>query len=252
MKNSVLILPFIMIVFFSCKKDTTTPDPNPNPNSKSKIKTYTEDITTIGNHFAVTFNLNYDANDRLTSIVSTSNPGDKFLIQYTSTNTFTLDIFNSNELEIHELFFLNSSSLVDSSFQYNSSNDTTTEKYLYNASKQLIIKKEFDYSKSTGSQLWNTHNYTYDGSGNMTSDIDDFSQSTYDYTNLVADIPLFFFDGTYSGKSINLVKTSTYSSGGATEVTNHTYTFDSQNRLITERAVNATTGDIVVKTYTYY
>jgi hypothetical protein len=40
-------------------------------------------------------------------------------------------------------------------------------------------------------------------------------------------------------------------SGGSTVILNHTYTFDGSNRLSTEK-ITDDTGDIVIKTYTYY
>ena len=49
----------------------------------------------------------------------------------------------------------------------------------------------------------------------------------------------------------NLVKTTIINSGGITNTLSHTYTFDTSNRLSTEK-ITADTGEVVIKTYTYY
>ncbi|HEX8334608.1 MAG TPA: hypothetical protein VF622_18430 [Segetibacter sp.] len=251
------IIPFfaslLVIAFFSsCQKqvdwnDITTPVA---PTPASKIKTYTEDVNiTGGSRVVTTFNLEYDASNRLVSMTSASNPGDKFLFQYSS-NSFTTDIYNSNSLTIHQVSFLNSFSLVDSTFQYNDTQDTMTEKYLYNSAKQLVKLKEYDYKKSTGAVLYNTHDYLYDNIGNQISDKDSFSVTTYEYTNLKYD---FALGPDHFYKAKNLVKTTQYTSGGSTGTLNHTYTFDSNNRLSTETITGSSNGTsyVVIRTYTY-
>ncbi|MGZ8525926.1 MAG: hypothetical protein ACXWV1_15950, partial [Chitinophagaceae bacterium] len=130
MKKS--ILPFLailsIILFSSCQKDV-----GGGPLTVSdKVKTYTEDVTSasMGNS-KTTFNLSYDASNRITSLISASNPGDKFVFTYNSASGYSMEIFGSNIPVIHEDFFLNSNSLPDSTFQYNNTGDTSTEKYLY-------------------------------------------------------------------------------------------------------------------------
>jgi hypothetical protein len=239
-------------LFSSCQKsvewdDITTPV---TPTPSSKIKTYTEDVNiTGGSRVVVTFNLEYDASNRLISMTSTSNPGDKFLYNY-SANSFTADIYNSNVLEIHQVSYLNSFSLVDSTFQYNNTQDTMTEKYLYNSAKQLVKLKSYDYKKSTGAVLYNTHDYLYDNNGNQISDKDMFSVTTYEYTDLKYAYTLGP-DHLYKAK--NLVKTTKYTSGGSTETLNHAYTFDSINRLSTETITGSENGAsyVITRTFTY-
>jgi hypothetical protein len=244
-----LILPLFALVFFSCKKDNGTT----TPLTSVKVKTYTEDNTFGGTHTVVTFNINYDSSDKIISMISASDTGYKFVYQYNSTTSFTMDIFYSNVLVNHDIFFINSSSFVDSSVQYYNTIDTSTEKYLYNASNQLVRQKEYDYTTATGSVLWNTHNFTYDSNGNVISDADDHSVITFEYTAVVGSLSIDPLYVLYYTKSHNLVQTSTYTSDdGTTEIGNYTYTFDSQNRLSTEKAVTVGTGDVLIITYTYY
>jgi hypothetical protein len=162
--------------------------------------------------------------------------------------SYTGDIYNSNAISIHEVFFLNSNSFVDSTFQYNDTNDSTTEKYIYNSSKQLATLKEYDYSIVTGAQLSNTTTYTYDSNGNQITATDNFSVTTYEYTTLVNNLVV---GAPYFPVNKNLVKTTTNTSGGTTVILNHTYTFDGSNRLSTEK-ITDDAGDIVIKTYTYF
>ena len=159
-----------------------------------------------------------------------------------------MDLYNSNVLSVHELFFINNLSFVDSTFQYDNTHDSTTEKYFYNSGKQLVTLKEYDYSKITGAQLTNTHNYTYDNTGNVILEADNFSTTSYTYyTDLKNTLSL---GQTYFPQTVNLAKTSTYTSGSITITTNMTYTFDSSNRLSSEKDV-LSTGDVYIKTYTY-
>ncbi len=151
-------------------------------------------------------------------------------------------------LSIHEVFFLNSNSLVDSTFQYNDTFDSTTEKYIYNNAKQLVTLKEYDYSLLTGGVLSNTTNYKYDGNGNQISAMDDYSATYYDYTALANTLVI---GAPYFPTNKNLVKTSTYSFGVTTIILNHTYTFDGNNRLSSEKITDGAAYTLI-KTYTYY
>jgi YD repeat-containing protein len=248
-----ITLPFAVIaciiLFSSCQKDTGG-DP---PTSTDKVKSYTEDITSgsIGNS-VTTYNLAYDASNRIISIISASNPGDKFLFTYNSATTFSMDIYNSNTRVIHEDFFLNSNSYPDSTFQYNNTGDTATEKSVYNGNNQVIKLYEYDYSKITGSDLWNTTTYTYDAGGNLVKAEDtDANINTYEYyPDLVYISPVT--EPYAHPKKHNLLKKNTLSSNGfILGSATFTYTFDSNNRISTEKAV-VSDGSIILKTYTYF
>lgn len=247
-RTQILISLFISIVFISCQKEVKDILPATTV-STSKVKTYTEDVTSPGGHSVITFNLAYDANDRPVSMISATSAGDKFLYQY-ATGSYTMDLFNSNVLSIHEIFYTNSNSLVDSTLQYNDTHDTTTEKYLYNNAGQLIAVKHYDYSRATGSVLFNTDNYTYDSNGNVAKFTDNNGITSFGYyTNLVNNLS---FGPPYFPLSKNLVKTTIFNSGGTPITLNHTYTFfDTNNRITTEKVIYDS-GEIVIKTYTYY
>jgi hypothetical protein len=244
--NKGLFVFFIAAVFTSCQKEPTPATSGIPPSAK--VKTYTEDVTSPGGNSVITFNVTYDSNDRLISMVSAASAGDRFEFQY-SNNGLIFELYNSNVLSIHEVLFLNSSSLLDSTFQYNDTNDSTTEKYFYNNAMQLTTRKEYEYSLVTGSVLFNTDNYFYDADGNVIKATDDNSITTYDYypdlpDNLVL-VP------SHLPRNKNLVKTTTSDSGGYVTTLSHSYTFDSNNRLLTETII-ADTGEKVIKTYTYY
>jgi hypothetical protein len=246
--KKTLLLSALSVIFFqiSCKKDNNSTGQN-----NSLPKTYTEDIrsSVIGNS-VTTYNLVYDANNRQISMTSTPAPPVlKFVYAYVTDKTFTLDMYTYGTLSIHENFWINTASLIDSTFQYNDTQDTSTEKYIYDTNKQLIQKKEYDYSSSVSS-LYNTTSYTYDNLGNPITETDDQGKSiTNDY---YTDLPNTLTMGMlYTPQSKNLVKTSTLNSGGSTETATHFYTFDSSKRLIKDSV--ATTGSdlIAIKSYTY-
>lgn len=243
-----ILLPCLFIfVITSCQKQIDNPDPNPTvPPAIDRVKTYTEDYTASSGHYVNTYNLSYDANGRITSLVSSTSPGDKFVYTY-STGSFTLDLYNSNLLSIHELLFLNGNAFIDSTIADNGPGDSTSEKYQYNAAKQLI--KLTLYSILGGVRtVEDVSNYSYDNSGNLIRDVSQYSVTTYDYyPNLMN--PVLFLHPFLPGPKL-LIKTTTNTNGGTVVVLNHSYTFDSNNRLSTEKVV-ADNGEILIRTYTY-
>lgn len=252
--QQIFVAAVVILILSSCQKEATndidTSTQNPSTNL-TKVKTYTEDATSNGGHYVETFNLTYDGNNRLLSLISTSNPGNKLVYQYNADNTYTMDIYEGGVLSIHELFFVNNLPFVDSTLQFDAPRkDTTTEKYIYNSNKQLVTLKEYDYSKATGSTLLNQVNYQYDNAGNQVKELHKTATITYDYypdrlNNLF--VGLIYFQ-----QSKNLLKTTTYIVPGAlNEVINHTYTFDSSDRVTSEKAVDSN-GDVSIKSYTYY
>ena len=191
-----------IIIFSSCQKDKQ-PDANTNLN---KVKTYTENITSPGNGtIAAIFNIGYDGNNRITSVTQTDAPGNKFLFTYTSGTKYSMDLYESGSISVHEDFFLNSNSLPDSTFQYNDTQDSTTEKYLYNSNGQLVTLKEYDYSKSYGSTINNITSYTYDSNGNVVKTTDTNNQvETFEYyPDLVYAMP-------FTNPALNRTSTKTF------------------------------------------
>ena len=240
-----------VVALSSCQKE---PSNNTPPATSLKVKTYTEDVksSVLGN-FAATYNLSYDGNDRLTTMVDAADPGDKFVFAYPSSSTFTMDLFNNNVFDLHVDYFLNSHSLIDSSFQYNNTNDTSTEKYVYNPAKQLIKLYEYDYYSTTGPSLWNITNYTYDGVGNMvkSEDTDDYVY-TYEYDNTKVYLMPQVSPFTGTSQKAGLIKKMTLTeSSTVTATITYTYTFDSKDRVSTIRH-DYVGGDVVIFKYTYF
>jgi hypothetical protein len=244
---------FAFLFFSSCQKPFIDPNPAPqNPAISFLPKTYTEDYTSdVSGHVVITFNLSYDGNNRLVSMVSSTSSGDKFLFQYTPTAIIT-DIYNSNQLSIHEVGYLNASSYIDSTFQYNDTQDTSSERYLYNAGNQLVQINEYVYSGALCILPDGILKYTYDAGGNLVQETEEFNgviyQSlTYEYTSLLNTLAVSL---DYLPRNKYLKKTTHFDLNGTTGTLNHTYTFDSNNRLTGETIV-ANTGEVAIKTYTY-
>ncbi len=218
-------------------------------NVSNLVKTYTETVTTSALNYSENFTLVYDASNRVTSLVSNSIPGNKFLYQYGSDNTYTMDIYVGNALSIHEKFFLTSFALVDSSIQSNDTGDTTTEKYTYNPAHQLVKLETFSYTVAGGAVLQSTTTYTYDASGNTSIETSGSTVTTYTYYPTLANtlnLGQFYFY-----QNLNLTKTTTITSGSTSQSLDHTYTFDNLGRQVTEKITDAD-GNIVIRSYTYY
>lgn len=240
-----------ILALSSCQKESSN---DPLPGASLKLKAYTEDIRSgvLGNS-VTTYNLNYDGNDRMTSMVSASNPGNKFVFAYPSSSKYTMDLFVDNVFELHADYLLNSHSMFDSSFQYNNTGDTITEKYIYNPAQQLTKLYEYDYYQVTGSSLWNTTTYTYDGAGNLvrSEDTDDYVYTSEYYTDKVYLMPQLM-PVFVPGQKVNLIKKLTLTISGTVDASAaYTYTFDSKDRVSTETQ-EYSDGDVVIKTFTYF
>jgi hypothetical protein len=250
----VVALSISLLSITSCQKEVagdiintgdTTGIPVPNQNNPTfRVKTYTEDVTTPNGHIVVSFNLTYDSQGRVTSMTTPSG-ADRFVYQYNTNNSYTLDLFVSNALSIHGIFYINSIGLVDSSLQYNDTKDTSSEKYLYDANKRLLQLRQYDISNSN-SILFNTSRYEYDAKGNVVKETDNTSQTTYEYNNLPNSLDM---GDKYFTKNTNLTKKTTYS-GSFNGTSDHTYTFDSLNRVTSEKIVTSN-GEVASRIYTY-
>jgi hypothetical protein len=246
MKKSIFFFTTISsLLLFSCKKENPA---TPNTNV-DKVKTYTETLKTSSGTISATYYLEYDLKNRITSVVFASNPSDKFVFTYNSDSQFSMDLFSGSG-NIHEDIFLNNSQL-DSTYQYNDTQDTTTEKYVYSGNNQLVKLSEYGYYNGHPI-LSNTTTYTYDGNGNVMKTMDtDNNVETFDYyPDLVYTMPIT--SPVIPSRKTNLVKTHTVTSNGylVASVTS-TYTFDDKNRISTITDT-ASDGSVGTKTFTYF
>lgn len=243
MKNITLLTGTVLIIcIFSCKKSNDA-----NTSSGSLPKTYTEDLRSSVLNTVVTYNLTYDSKDRLTSMTAIPEPAVvKFVYQYPDDHTILMDLYNTNQLSIHEKFWLNSFSLVDSTFQYDDTQDTTTEKYFYDPNHLVTTTNEYDYSGGV-STLSDQTTYTYDNNGNTLTQSSNAGTNSFTY---YTDLPYNLSVGlNFVAGPKYFIKTTSNNASGA--VATHYYKFDGSNRVIQDSAYVSVADAIVVKTYTY-
>lgn len=238
-----------MLVFSACQKQISDFDSSSPSEESLQPKTYTEDLTSGTEHEARTFNLSYDTQGRLISMVDASSSGDKFIYSYKAQNLFQLTIYIANEVTLHEDFYLKNASLIDSTFQINDTQDTTTEKYIYNTANQLIEERNYFYSEATGAVLNNKITFQYAADGTVTKQTDDDTVTTFEYYDDLPYTPVNL--SPYTFQSPKLIKTATLVSDGEKMVQQHTYTFDDQKRITTETVTIADEDITVVRSYTY-
>lgn len=245
-----IITAVIMLATTSCQKSYTgQTDPS------TKIKTYIEDASRTPYNSIDTFNISYDASDRIISMVSTAGNGG-FYYSYTPT-TYTLDIKQGTNLVIREVSYINSNQLVDSTFQYNDTNDSSTSKLVYNAGKQLIQQMYYDYTTAGGAMLTGKETYTYDASGNIITQTDTNASGavtetkTFTYSSFTAGISLFMLYRPAMAKNLPLTITTKSPGGNIISIETRAYTFDSNNRVVTQTDSD-NFGNVVVKTFLYY
>jgi hypothetical protein len=239
---------FALAVFIlvSCKKNSGT---NAAGNS-NKLKTYIETDQIGGTTQSDTFAVTYDNDNRLTSLVS---PNLKDIYNYQS-NSYTLDLYVNSVVNVHENFYLNGSSLVDSTMQYNNTNDTTTEGYTYNGAI-LTTLISYNYINNIAS-IDSRDDYTYDNSGNMLKDVqsDGYGDVSLVYTYTYTTNPITArINPTYyplQAKYLPATLTLTDGSGNPQGIITYTYVFDSSNRL-TKETDTGNNGDVSTKTYIY-
>ena len=233
----------------SCKKNSGTSSSS-NPN---RVKTYIETLTGTGVNETDTFNLSYNNSGRLVSMASKIQ---QFNYAYNGNTSYTLDLFELGQLSIHEIYYINSALHVDSTFQYDDTQDTTTEKYIYNGS-QLMTLMTYDYSNKVSS-LSTRDTYTYDNNGNGIKDVNDDGYgnintiTTFTYTNTPFQVTI---NPTYfpaAPKNLPATQTVTDGSGNVQANVTYTYVFDGAGRVIKQTETDNVSGYVGVKTYTYY
>jgi len=246
MKTSFCYLYIFLLIVISaaCKKESA------GNNAPQKLKSYTEEITVLGGgHTVETFNISYDAQDRITSVVSTTKPGHRLVYQYSNENQFTFDKYEDNKVTLHNTYYINGSlSLIDSTYQYNIQRDTSSVKYMYDSDKKLVKQKQYILSYLVPPVLYNTVTFQYDLKGTLTKESDNYHETTYGYdehiNNTVQTEPFYF-------PFKQQLPTHTFTIRfGTTITTEHIYAFDSNNRVIKETA-KSNDGKVAITTYTY-
>jgi hypothetical protein len=241
-----LIIPALFILFFaSCKKDKPAEIVH-----SDKVKSYTETLNLSSGTTTETYNFEYDHQDRIATITTSSNPVKKFVYTYDGSGNFSLDSYSGNTLFVHENFFVKDS-LVDSTYQYDNTLDTIAEKYVYNSTNLLSVLNEYAYYYGLP-VLSRITVYNYDDNGNLIKTVNTNNKvEIFDYyTDLVYALPVL--SPKTKKRKGNLIKTYTLQENGYTiGTTTSAYTFDDYNRItsITETASN---GDVGTKTFTYF
>ncbi len=252
------------LLFCSCQKDIPDyvngeGDSTSNNSNPALVKYYTEDlyaISTPNQQVKDSFGLTYDNKGRLLSMNELdSTDGLQFVYQYNNSNSFTLDQYEGGALQLHEIFYLNNSSFLDSTLQHDTEGDTTTEKYIYNASKQLIRLNRYDYSTLDGSSLNEFDTYAYDAYNNVIREVNYDLSAANDSTVITSTYPNLINSNLNVGLNIQLPQkylpdVVTQISNAATVSVTHAYTFDNKKRLTTDNAT-LSNGYIAIKRYYY-
>lgn len=233
---------------FSCKKSSNSNSTN-NPN---KLKLYIEDLSQTPANEIDTFTVTYDADNRITALTSLK---EKFVYTYSS-SSFTLDLYDFNALSIHEILFLNNQSYIDSTFQYDNTNDTTTEKYIYTGSL-LTSLTTYDYTTLGGAQFDTQDEYQYDNNGNVTTDTqtDQYADVTITTATYGSQLLNFSINPSYyplHSKNVPITQTVTDGLGDTEAAITYTYTFDSKGRVTKQTATDSVSGYILSKIFVYY
>ena len=250
-----LIILFLCL-FCSCQKEIEnyagSTDSTSTSNNSFLVTTYSEDLYALDapdQHVKDSFKLSYDNKDRQTSLASfNSANGLKLLSSYPANNQIVADLYEGNALSTHEIIYLNSFGYLDSTYQYSTDGDTSSEKYLYNVSRQLVQLNSYDYSRQSGFTLSSVTTYEYNSDGDKVKETEDGDVTTYGYASHT--INNLNTGMNYINASKHLPDTETHNTGGSAETVTHTYTFDNQNRLTMDKAT-LSSGYVAIKRYTY-
>jgi YD repeat-containing protein len=245
LKVSALSLVVVLVLNTSCKKDKAA-----GISGRQKLKSYTEDITGVGiGHKVEIFNVNYDAQDRITSIISTTKPGHRLEYNYLNNDKFTFEQIEDNKVTLHCDYFINGEiGKVDSLYRTDIRKDTTSFKYFYNSENKILKQKEYLINYLLPPVWSNTIDYIYDGKGTLTKKQESFSDISYQYDAVYKNTTLI--EPGYIPTQ-ELLPTHIYNTRfGRTTTTEYSYTYDDKGRLTSEKAA-ASDGGVTIRTYTY-
>jgi hypothetical protein len=244
-KVSALSLVISLFVLNSaCKKESA------GVSGVQKLKTYTEDITAVGiGHVVEKFDVSYDGQGRVTSVISVNKPGHRYVYKYLNNDAFTFEHIEDNKVMLHCDYFINGEvGKVDSVYQYNIRKDTLAFKYFYDSDNRIVKQKEYMHSYLMPPFVYNTISYIYDIKGTLTKRTESAAEISYrydaDFKNTARIEPDYI-------PAQEKLPTHTYSIRfNATTTIEHSYTFDDKKRLTSEKAVSSD-GRITVKSYSY-
>jgi hypothetical protein len=247
----------IQLLLVSCQKQLDIEIPTGGGGGgviTSKIKTYIESI----NGVADTFNVVYDASDRISSITHLPPGIGKFAYEYNGTTSINFKIYDgigNTNVSIHESYYLNSNQKVDSSFQYNDTQDTSSAKFIYNQANLLTEARYYENDAAGKSILITVENYTYDAIGNRLTTVirsagnNIISTTTYTYNNILNNTWLVPANLPPSNKNLPLTQVETNALNVETSRLTYEYTFDAQSRVI---AIKLSSSGIIVWKYFSY
>lgn len=236
-----------LCLFASCKKSSNSN----GSGTANKFKSYVEVVHAGGIDQTDSFNLTYDNNARLTTLASATQ---KFVYGYNGSTSITMDYYENGQLSIHEVGYLKNG-ILDSTFQYNDSQDTTTEGYVYSGNN-LTRKTTYEYVNGYHIADF-VDTYTYDVSGILLRDVQNTGgapTTTTVYTYSGSPYPYQMTTSPFA--VVNQLKylpaTQTIYDGGGnvTATVTYTYVLDSTGR-VTQETDTQDNGDYVIKRYHY-
>ena len=244
----ILIVTLIACTFAACKKNS---DKTPN-GASNKVKLYIQDARNTPLNTIDSFAMTYDNSNRLISQVSSK---EKFVYTYSGNTSFTMDLYELGQLSIHEIGYVGSNNFLDSTFQFNDTQDSSTEKYFYNGTL-LTNKISYDYSNHL-STVNMRESFTYDNNGNLIKDVQTAvgpgvsTTTTFTYTDKPIQFALSPSFVPVQAKNLPATQSQTDPAGNKIATVTYSYEFDSQGR-ITKETDAISGGYTVIKTYVYY
>jgi hypothetical protein len=236
MKTMSSLLMAVTIMFMgSCKKSGPGNNSTDNPANfrlKSIRFSYKENNVVT---FAITHDIVYNGNGEIAGTESSTNPG-SWSTYESAGNKNSYRVYTDSVLFIiRDAFVKAGTTLVDSAFEINTNlKDTTEIKYHYNDANQLVSSDEINHSHYGVDMLTHT-DYTYDGNGNLTKEVENFDGSIYTTTytyDMAIPVTKSGPDGYYPRTQQQMPTGSVYKSPYEPEVQIfYEYTFDSHHRV---------------------
>jgi len=255
MKQNPLLLLMIALLYgglISCQKEVVDDLPDPVP-VVTKLKTYIEDARNTPLSTIDTFDITYDVQDRIVSVIGRIT-GLRFLYSYQQASYIT-DIKVVDHLIIRDVSFLNAAGWTDSTFQSNDEEDSSATRLIYNLNHDVIEERLYTYTTGTGSVPDGNNYYEYDANGNVlkytekTVTGQTISVTSYTYNDKLNTVFLTPANRPLPYKNLPVTK-SVYYPGAGTESSTYEYSYDSNNNVTSEKETGSD-GSFVIKKYIY-